>query len=138
MFGANTNRLISRLAGRFLGMVYFVFGLNGFLNFIPAPETPPPEAVTAFMSGMTSAPYFIPVLKGTEVLGGALLLSGFFAPLALILLAPITIQITLFHAFLTPEIKDQIMPVLMVIAHVTAAAGYWELYRPLFRPRSKV
>ncbi|WP_041578083.1 acyltransferase [Bdellovibrio bacteriovorus] len=115
-----------------LGLIYFVFGLNGFLQFIPAPPTMP-EGAMAFMGGMMAAPYFFPVLKGTEVICGALLLSGFAAPLALVVLAPITLQIFLFHSFLTPGLENVIMPVVMIALHVMAATGYWHLYKPLFK-----
>ena len=115
-----------------LGLLYFVFGLNGFLNFIPAPADMP-EGAQAFMGGMMSASYFLPVLKGTEVIGGLLLLSGFAAPLALVILAPITLQILLFHGFLTPWIQNLILPLVMTALHVAAAQAYWNLYHPLFK-----
>lgn len=115
-----------------LGLIYFVFGLNGFLNFIPMTPPPMPEAATAFMSGMMGTGYFFPVLKGTEVLGGLMLLSGIAAPLGLVLLAPVTVHIFLYHAFMTPGLENLPMPVAMVILHAVAAMAYWRLYRPLF------
>lgn len=115
-----------------LGLIYFVFGLNGFLQFIPAPPTMP-EGAMAFMGGMMAAPYFFPVLKGTEVICGALLLGGFAVPLALVILAPITLQIFLFHSFMTPGLENVIMPVVMIALHVLAATTYWDLYKPLFK-----
>ena len=90
--------LIARIL---LGLIFFVFGLNGFLNFIPTP--PMPERVAAFMSGLMASGYFFPFLKGTEVVCGLLLLSGAFVPLALVVLAPIIINIFMFHAFLAPS-----------------------------------
>lgn len=75
-----------------LGLIFFVFGLNGFFNFIPMPETMP-EKMATFMGGLMASQYFFPLLKGTEVVCGALLLIGAFVPLALIVLAPIIINI---------------------------------------------
>ena len=46
--------------------------------------------------------YFFPVLKIFEISSGLMLLSGRFVPLALIFLAPISLQIFLFHAALAP------------------------------------
>ncbi len=113
-----------------LGLIYFVFGLNGFLNFIP---TPPMEGpVLSFMSALMATGYFFPVLKGTEVIAGAMLLTGIAAPLSLVILAPITIQIFLFHAVMTPGIQNLVMPVVMIVLHVVAAMKYWHLYRGLF------
>ncbi len=122
---------ISKYSRWILGLIYFVFGLNGFLNFIPVP--PPPESAAAFLSGMMSTGYFFPVLKSTEVICGTLLLSGFAAPLALVILAPITFQIFLFHGFMTPGIQFIILPLVMLVLHVCSVINYWPLYRPLFK-----
>jgi putative oxidoreductase len=115
-----------------LGLIFFVFGLNGFLNFIPPPPEGLPEAATNFFGAIISTGYFIPLLKVTEITCGLLLLTGFAAPLALVILAPITIQIFFFHLFLTPGIQNLIVPVLIIALHLTAARAYWPLYRPLF------
>lgn len=115
-----------------LGLIYFVFGLNGFLNFIPPPSEPFPEAAMQFSGGLMAAKYFFPFLKGTEVIGGLLLLAGFYRPVALLILAPITINILLFHGLLTPGIQFIILPLAMVALHITAACKYWNLYKGLF------
>ena len=116
-----------------LGLIYFIFGLNGFLQFIPMP--PLPEQAGAFMGGLAASGYFFPVLKATEVVGGLALLSGFFAPLALVVLAPITLQIFLFHAILTPGIQNSVMPVLMIVMHLLSAKLYWDVYKPLLKAK---
>lgn len=106
------------LAARILlGLIFFVFGLNGFLNFIPTPEMP--EHVQAFMGALMQTGYFFPVLKGTEVICGALLLAGFYVPLALTILAPIIIQIFLFHAVMAPD--GLIMAILIVALEIFLA-----------------
>ena len=89
--------LIARIV---LGLIFFVFGLNGFLNFLPTPQ---PESMAAFMTGLASTGYFFPLLKGTEVICGALLLVGAFVPLSLVVLAPIVLNIFLVHAFMAPD-----------------------------------
>lgn len=89
------------IARYLLGLLFFVFGLNGFLNFMPMP--PPPEGPAgAFMGGLAAAGYMFPLIKGTEVVAGALLLAGRSVPLALVLLAPVIVNIVLFHLFLMP------------------------------------
>lgn len=85
-----------------LGLIFFVFGLIGLLNLIPPPDDLP-EQLKAFNSGLMAAVYFFPLLKITEVICGALLLIGMFVPLALVVLAPIVLNIFLVHAFLAPE-----------------------------------
>lgn len=115
-----------------LGLIYFIFGLNGFLNFIPAPTEPFPEAAMQFMGGMMAAKYFFPFLKGAETICGLLLLAGFWRPVALVILAPITINILLFHGLLTPGLQFVILPLVMVALHVTAACKYWNSFKGLF------
>lgn len=119
--------LVSRYV---LGLIYFVFGLNGFLQFLPQP--PLPESAMGFLGGLMSAGYFFPFLKGTEVLMGALLLAGFAVPFALIVLAPITINILLFHTILTPGPQNAVLPVVMVLLSVAVAYNYWPTFKPLF------
>lgn len=123
----------SLIARILLGLIYFVFGLNGFLNFISAP--PPAENVVAFFTGLMSTGYFFPFLKATEVICGALMLSGYFVPLALIIAAPITVQIFLFHAVMTPGIDNLIMPVAMIALHLLAARNYMNIYKPLLKAK---
>lgn len=113
-----------------LGLIYFVFGLNGFLNFLPMP--PLPEQAMAFMGGLGGSGYFFPFLKGTEVLMGALLLSGFAVPFAYVVLAPITINILLFHAILTPGLQNSVMPLFLVILSLVGAYNYKDVFSPLF------
>lgn len=113
-----------------LGLVYFVFGLNGFLQFIPVP--PLPEGAANLMGAFASTGYFFPLLKGTEVIGGLLLLSGRFVPLALVVLAPITVQIFFFHAFLTPGLQNIVVPVVMCALHVSIAVPLWPKFQGLF------
>lgn len=83
-----------------LGLIFFVFGLNGFLHFIPQP--PPEGEAAAFLGALFAAGYMFPVIKGVEVLAGLALLGNRFVPLALTVLAPITVNIALFHLFLAP------------------------------------
>ena len=119
------------IAKYLLGVIYFVFGLNGFLQFIPLP--PLPDAAGQFMGALAASGYFFPVLKATEVIGGILLLSGFAVPVALVVLAPITIQILLFHLILTPGLSNSVLPIVMVALHLVAAQGYAKVFQPMFK-----
>ena len=115
-----------------LGLIYFVFGLNGFLNFIKMTPPPMPEAAMAFVGGLMKSGYFMPFMGGTQVLGGFLLLTGLRAPLALVILAPMTLNIVLFHVYFTPQLPNLVLPSVMMALHVLAATAYWNIYRPLF------
>lgn len=81
-----------------LGLIFVVFGLNGFFNFIPVPAHN--EAMGDFMGALMATGYMMPVVKATEVLAGLMILTGKKLPLGLTLLAPISINILLVHLFL--------------------------------------
>jgi hypothetical protein len=109
-----------------LGLTFFVLGLNGFLRFIPQP--PPPEAAGAFVGALIKSGYLFQLLKGTEVLAGALLLSNRFVPLALTVLSPIVVNIFMFHAVLAPSGVALAGVIVLLLAYL----GY--AYRAAFRP----
>jgi len=110
-----------------LGLIFAIFGLNGFLHFIPIP--PAEGAAGSFMGGLAATGYFFPMLALTQVFVGAALLLNFLAPLALVVLAPITVHIFAYHT-LVPDGFG--MAVLIVVLHVGLAWHLRESYRPLF------
>jgi len=85
-----------------LGAVYFIFGLNFFFQFIPM-TTPPAEPLMKFATAIVETGYFMQFIKIVEIVCGALLLANYFVPLALVILAPVTLNIVLVHAFLDPN-----------------------------------
>ena len=115
-----------------LGLVFFVFGLNGFLHFLPQP--PPPAGALGFLGGLASAGYFFPLLKGTEVLAGTLLLAG-FVPIALTLLAPIIVNIVAFHTFLAPGNWPVVG--LVLVSEIYLAIVHRAAFAPLFVRRAR-
>lgn len=86
-----------------MGLLFFVFGLNGFLNFVPPPPTPMPAGAVAFAGAMMKTGYLFQMVAATQVIVGVLLLSNRFVPLALALIAPVIVNIVAYHAFLAPS-----------------------------------
>lgn len=119
----------------FLGLIYFVFGLNGFLHFLKMTPPPMSETAMAYAGGLAKSGYFMPLLSGTQAIGGFFLLIGFASPLALIVLAPVTLNIILFHAFLTPGLQNLGLPIVMTVLQIIAMSGYGKIYRTLFSKR---
>jgi len=116
-----------------MGLIFFVFGLNGFLNFIEQPETTGDAAV--YMGGLAAAGYFFPVLKLVEIAGGLLLLVRKFPGLALVLLAPVVVQIFLYHVFLDP--MPQALGMASLLVAIEAYLGivvYRDRFRGVLRP----
>ena len=83
--------LISRVL---LGLLFLVFGLNGFLHFIPMP---PPTGLAGPYMGALFISHYLVVVFLLQVVGGALLLANRYVPLALLLLGPVLVNILLFH-----------------------------------------
>ena len=115
----------------FLGLVFFVFGLNGFLHFLPQP--PPPAPAANLVGAMIASGYLLALVKGTEVLAGLLLLANRFVPLALTVLAPVLVNIVAFHAFLAPSGLPLV--IVLVAVEVALAWAYRASFAPMLRAR---
>jgi uncharacterized membrane protein YphA (DoxX/SURF4 family) len=89
------------IARYLLGLVFTVFGLNFFFNFLPPPDFG--ERAMSLFGALAGSGYLMQVEKLVEIVAGVLLLAGRYVPLALTLLAPLVVNIVLFHAFLAPE-----------------------------------
>jgi hypothetical protein len=119
-----------KLAARIvLGLIFVIFGLNGFLQFLPMP--PPPAEGAAYLGALFNTGYTFPIIKGIEVITGVALLLGIFVPLSLILLAPIVVNIVLYHTIIDPSGAPLALTVLAL--GLFLAWNHREAYAPLFR-----
>jgi hypothetical protein len=114
-----------------LGLTFLVFGLNGFLNFIPPPTKPLPEAIVAFSGALVKSGYLFQLVKGTEVLVGVLLLANRFVPLALALIAPVVVNIVAVHLFL--DRSGLVVAAVVLALELYLAWSYRSAYRPMLR-----
>lgn len=120
-----------RIARFILGLLFALSGIAGLLGLVqPPPDLP--EAMTTFMTGLMATKYFFPFLKLTETICGLMLISGVAPALALVMLAPITINIFLLHMFVTPGINNLVLPLVIVALHIICGLHYWSRYRPIF------
>lgn len=116
-----------------LGFVLFAFGLAGLLHLLPA--QPPMEGPAGvYMAGLTGS-YLFTLVKATEVLAGALLLSNRFVPLALTIAAPVLVNIAAFHALYAPAGLG--LPVVLVAAAAFTAWKHRAAYAPMFAVASR-
>jgi putative oxidoreductase len=119
------------IAKALLGFGFMVFGANHFGHFI---NLPPSEGVAAghFMVALTSTPYMT-IVKILEILGGAMVLSGRLAPLGLVILGPILVNILLYDALMDPKG----LPVAIVLSGLALliAYHYKEYFAPFFKVR---
>jgi hypothetical protein len=116
-----------------LGLGFLVFGLDGFLHFIPIPPARPEAA--RFIGALVQTGYLFQLVKGVELVCGALLLSNRLLPLALVLLAPLLVGISSIHLFLNPEG----LPLLVALSlpYLVLVKGYWPYLRSVLTFDSK-
>jgi putative oxidoreductase len=110
-----------------MGLLFLFASIAVLFNLIPKSELT--GAVKTFNEGMDAAPYFIKLLKVTELLCGLSFVTGYFVPLATILIAPIIIHIFLFHLFL--DTTGLPVAIFLVLANIFVAYFYRDAYRPL-------
>jgi putative oxidoreductase len=93
-------KIFTNISRFLLALVFTVFGLNGFLHFIPAP--PPSGVAGQFLGAMFVSKYLLFVFA-IQLIAGVLLFVNRFVPLALALLAPVIVNILLFHSLMAPS-----------------------------------
>jgi uncharacterized membrane protein YphA (DoxX/SURF4 family) len=109
------------------GLVFVFASIVVLLNLVPKPELT--GAVKEFNEGIEATGYFITVLKVTELLCGIAFVSGYFVPLATVVIAPIIVNIFLFHAFVDPTGLP--VAIFLVLANIFVAYYYRKAYVPL-------
>jgi putative oxidoreductase len=117
------------IARTLLGLIFLVFGLNFFLHFIPMPP-PPPGKAGAFEGGLFGAGYFFPFMKVIEIVSGLFLIINRYTAFFLLLLFPITVNISLFHAFLAPSGLP--LGGFMLVLHLFLGFAYGKYYSAIF------
>jgi putative oxidoreductase len=93
-------KIVTLIARLLLGLIFFVLGLNGFLNFLTM--GPMPTGLAGQFLGALVLSHYFWVVAALQIAGGALLLVNRYVPLALVLLGPVIVNIILYHVFLTP------------------------------------
>jgi uncharacterized membrane protein YphA (DoxX/SURF4 family) len=125
-------RIAVIVARTLMGLIFFVFGLNGFLHFIQNP--PPPPAAQQFFGALFATGYMLKLIFGTQVIGGALLLLGVAVPFALTILAPVIVNIIAFHIYISPEPMAMGIALTVAALEVFLAWYYRAAFAPLFNP----
>ncbi|MGI5501292.1 DoxX family membrane protein [Lentzea sp. CA-135723] len=116
------------------GLLFTTTGLNGWLNFMPAPDpsTMAPAGV-AFTLALAATGYMLHLASAVQVVAGLFLLTGRFVPLALALLAPMIVNIVLYHVFL--ETEGLAIGLFVTVAEIGLAWAYRDKFRPMLQAR---
>jgi uncharacterized membrane protein YphA (DoxX/SURF4 family) len=91
-------KIVFLIARLLLGLIFLVFGLNGFLNFLSM--GPMPTGLAGQFIGALFLSHYYWVVAALQIAGGLLLLVNRFVPLALVLLGPVIVNILCYHLFL--------------------------------------
>lgn len=122
-------KIASIISRYLLGLLFTVFGLNGFLQFIPQPPPPNPVAVQ-FLTAVSVSRFMVVVLL-VQLIGGVLLLTGRFVPLAIAILAPVLVNILNYHLTMDPgsigpALVATILWAILFLRHRSSFAGIFE------------
>jgi len=133
-------RHVTLIARVLFGLAFTVFGLNGILMsvfgkaFMPPPKEMP-EAAAAFFQALTNTGYMLPLIGGVQLVSGLMILTGVMTPLGLTLLAPVVVNIVLYHHYVDPGGLGIAYAVLAL--EVFLAFAYGPAFRGVLDPRAK-
>lgn len=113
-----------------LGLGLLFFGLSKLFHFTFMPTHIYTGDAALFIDSLSSSGYILKVVGLLEISIGLLLLLNKWVPFALLLLAPISANIVLFHLFLdTPGL---IVGLAVILLNIVLIYKHWKVYRPLF------
>jgi uncharacterized membrane protein YphA (DoxX/SURF4 family) len=133
-------RIVTLILRMLFGLLFTATGLNGVLmslghaGFMPPPAELP-AAATAFSEALMDTGYMMMLISGTQLLAGVLLVIGLWVPLALTLLAPVVVNIVLFHYYLEPSGK--LLAHIVLGVELFLAFCYGPSFRGVLDPRAK-
>lgn len=127
------------VARMLMGLALVTFGLNGFLHFMEPPSDGVPPQALAFINALEQSGYMFPLLSGAQIFCGVLLVTGVFVPLALVVFAPILVNIVGYHIFVDPDFAAGIPAWLMLALELFLAFAYSRSFAGLFEltPRTR-
>ncbi len=128
-------RTVSVIARYLAGVIFLVFGLNGFLHFIPLP---PPSGVAGQFMGALYVSHYLVLIFGLQVIAAVLLLANRYVPFALAVLAPVIVNILCFHALMAPSGLPLALfvAVLWGLTFVDVRSAFAGLFQSRLQPRA--
>lgn len=114
---------------RILAALLYLFSAIVFIfKLMPQPELT--GNLKVYMEGITASGYLMPMVKVVEVTCAVAFISGFFVPLATVMIFPININILMVHLFLAPEGLP--VAIFLIINNLLLAYYYRDKYKTLF------
>ena len=123
-------KILTIIARVLLGLAFVVFGSNAFLNFIHAPS--PPQGLAGDFMKVFLASGYVYAIGAFQILGGLLVLIGYFVPLGLTILGGIIVNILIFHGLMAPE---SIAPgIVVTVLELFLVWRYRAAFAGIFKP----
>jgi len=124
----NMRKMFTKFVELFLGLALIVFGANGFLQFMPAPEFN--AAGSAFLGALFATGYVFPLMSLVWIIAGVLLVIRRARAFAVVAILPISLNLVLFHIFL--DSAQGLFSYIILVANLYLVWAYFKVYRPLF------
>ncbi len=121
-------KIVVLIARILMGLIFLVFGLNGFLHFIPM--GPMPSGMAGQFIGLLFQSHYVYFVSAVQAIGGALLLANRYVPLALTLLGPVIVNILLYHLLM--DLKGIPMAVVVTVCWGIVAYRNRQYFAGLF------
>ena len=115
-------KMTAIIARNLLGLIFTVFALNGFLNFIHQPPPANPLAIQFLVS--VSESHFAAFFFAIQLLGGLLLLSGYI----------LAFHLTLAPASIAPALVACVLWVLVFLQYRESFNGIFSAKPPTKNP----
>ncbi len=125
------NSTFTKILSLILALVLITHGLNEFFHFDFMPVLSVPQEALNFQNSLSATGYLLPVLGVVEIFIAILIIMRKWVPFALLLLAPISINVLLFHLFL--NVSGIWIALIIVGINILLIYKYWKAYRPLFQ-----
>jgi putative oxidoreductase len=126
-------KITSTIARSLLGVIFLVFGLNGFLHFIPMPA--PAGLAGQYFAALYLSHYLV-VIFLLQIGPAVLLLINRYVPLALTLLGPIVFNILCFHILMAPSglLQAFMVLILWILTALSVRSAFWGLFQKTYSP----
>lgn len=125
-------KILNVIVRLLLGAMYLFASVSYFFFMDPSKMPPMEGDMLKANEGFAALGYLFPLVKTLELVCGLALVTGFFVPLAAVVIFPITLNIFLYHAFLTPTADQLVVPVLMLLANIYLFYAKRDHYKSLF------
>jgi putative oxidoreductase len=114
--------IVTNVVAAALGVLFLIFGLNFFLQFLPIPPAPEGSPAAQFLGAMYVSG-LLALVKVLEIIGGVLVAVPATRRIGLLVLGPVIANIVLFQIYFTGGAGLTAAPVVLMIL-----ASFYLLY----------